>query len=178
MFAGLRRTLSRSTALALLIAAMASLIAFAENVDPNNTGAQYAWGENIGWVNFEPSQGPGVTISNGGATGYAWGENVGWINLNCRNNSATCATTKSYGIVRDGTKLGGYAWGENIGWINFDTTSSGGSRVTIDPATGRFSGRAWGENVGWISFTGVPTTDVATVPTAAVPVAVSGFALE
>jgi len=161
MFAGLRRTLSRSTALALLIAAMASLIAFAENVDPNNTGAQYAWGENIGWVNFEPSQGPGVTISNGGATGYAWGENVGWINLNCRNNSATCATTKSYGIVRDGTKLGGYAWGENIGWISFSCgnkpstcAATGNYGVTVNTSTGVLSGRAWGENVGWISFTG------------------------
>ena len=26
----------------------------AENIDPDNDGSQYAYGENVGWVNFEP----------------------------------------------------------------------------------------------------------------------------
>lgn len=104
----------------------------------NSTG--YAWGENVGWVNFNPSQGEGVTVTNGAVTGYAWGENIGWINLN-----------PTYGgVTNDGNgNLSGYAWGENVGWINFNPT---GSQVIINSSTGDFSGYAWGENVGWISF--------------------------
>ncbi|HDZ54156.1 MAG TPA: peptidoglycan-binding protein [Candidatus Nealsonbacteria bacterium] len=104
----------------------------------NTTG--YAWGENAGWINFNPSQGEGVTVTNSAVAGYAWGENVGWINLN-----------PTYGgVTNDGQgNLSGYAWGENVGWINFNPT---GSQVIIDGSTGDFSGYAWGENVGWISF--------------------------
>jgi len=29
-------------------------VGFAENIDPNEDGSQYAYGENVGWVNFEP----------------------------------------------------------------------------------------------------------------------------
>lgn len=103
----------------------------------NCTG--YAWGENVGWINFNPSQG-GVTVTDSAVTGYAWGENVGWINL-----------SPTYGgVTNDGNgNLSGYAWGENIGWINFNPT---GSQVVINNSTGDFSGYAWGENVGWISF--------------------------
>ncbi len=28
---------------------------FAENIDPYEDGSQYAYGENVGWLNFEPS---------------------------------------------------------------------------------------------------------------------------
>ena len=27
---------------------------YAENIDPNEDGSQYAYGENVGWLNFEP----------------------------------------------------------------------------------------------------------------------------
>jgi hypothetical protein len=42
----------------------------------------YAWGENVGWINFEPTGG-GVRIdpASGVFSGYAWGENIGWINF-------------------------------------------------------------------------------------------------
>ena len=29
--------------------------ASAENIDPYDDGSQYAYGENVGWLNFEPS---------------------------------------------------------------------------------------------------------------------------
>ena len=34
----------------------------ADNIDPNDTNAQFAWGENTGWMNAEPGGdgGPGV----------------------------------------------------------------------------------------------------------------------
>jgi len=114
--------------------------ASAENIDPDNDGSQYAWGENVGWINFEPSQSSGVTVTNTGLSGYAWGENIGWINLSPANA----------GVVNNGEgNLSGYAWGENVGWINFNPTGAG---VKINPATGVFSGKAWGENIGWVNF--------------------------
>ena len=112
----------------------------AENIDPDDDGSQYPYGENVGWLNFEPQQGGGVTVSDAQLIGYVWAENIGWINLNPTNG----------GVVNDGDgNLSGYAWGENIGWINFAPTGAG---VTIDPDTGIFSGYAWGENIGWINF--------------------------
>jgi hypothetical protein len=32
-------------------------------IDPNNEGAHYAWGENVGWLNFKPNSatGPGTS---------------------------------------------------------------------------------------------------------------------
>lgn len=105
---------------------------------------KYAWGENIGWLNFGTSEG-NVHITDSALTGYAWGENIGWINLN-----------PTYGgVTNDGEgNLSGYAWGENVGWINFNPTGGG---VTID-SNGDFSGYAWGENIGWIIFN-CATTD-------------------
>jgi hypothetical protein len=122
--------------------------ASAKNIDPDNNGSQYAWGENVGWINFEPSEGPGVEVSSSGLSGYAWGENIGWINLEPATG----------GVVNDGAgKLSGYAWGENVGWISFSCTDTGkcgtvNYGVFIDPTTGVFSGYAWGENIGWINF--------------------------
>ncbi len=116
---------------------------YAENIDPYEDDSQYAYGENVGWVNFEPGRGPGVTVSGTQLTGYVWAENIGWINL----------SPASYGgVVNDGAgNLSGYAWGENVGWINFGPAYGG---VTIDP-DGNFDGWAWGENIGWLNFQSV-----------------------
>ncbi|HXH23922.1 MAG TPA: hypothetical protein VNI78_01660 [Vicinamibacterales bacterium] len=151
----LTNTLLPAITVAALIGAVVSLVR-AENIDPNNDSSQFAWGENVGWINAEPAGGSGVTVSGSKLTGYMWGENIGWINMHCENNNY-CATV-DYGVLNDGTgTLSGYAWGENVGWISFsceNTNSCGTSNygVTIDPATGIFSGFAWGENIGWISF--------------------------
>ncbi len=32
----------------------------AENIDPYEDGSQYAYGENVGWMSFEPDTGDGV----------------------------------------------------------------------------------------------------------------------
>jgi hypothetical protein len=125
-------------ALAALIGALAARVQ-AENIDPNNQGDRYAWGENVGWINFKPSQGPGVTVTSVAVIGFAWAENVGWINLSPIDG----------GVKNDGFgQLSGFAWGENVGWINFAPEGGG---VTI-AADGRFLGFAWGENIGWINF--------------------------
>jgi hypothetical protein len=156
----------RGTVLAAAIGAIVvAAAAFAENVDPNNAGAQYAWGENVGWINAEPAVSgvpltQGVTVSGTGVTGYMYGENIGWINMSCQNNPATCASTENYGVTNDGAgNLSGYAWGENVGWISFSCQNNPGScastgnyGVDINPLTGEWTGTAWGENIGWISF--------------------------
>jgi len=111
----------------------------AENIDPDNDDSQYAYGENVGYLNFEPGGkgGSGAEVTNSAVTGYVWGENIGWINL----------SPKSYGgVENDGAgNLSGYAWGENVGWINFAEKGE----VTIGK-DGVFDGWVWGENIGWI----------------------------
>ena len=52
------------------------------NRNPDGTLSGYAWGSNVGWINFNPTIG-GVTIdpATGSFDGYAWGENIGWIHF-------------------------------------------------------------------------------------------------
>lgn len=133
------KTIVLLSTIALLLGLWVSAV-FAGNIDPLDDGSRFAWGENVGWINFEPSDGPGVTVTDSAVTGMAWGENIGWINLSPTDG----------GVVNDGGGiLSGSAWGENVGWINFAPNNGG---VTIDPTTGIFSGYAWGENIGWINF--------------------------
>jgi hypothetical protein len=144
-----------------LVAVLGAAVAFAENVDPDDNGHQYAWGENVGWINAEPGGdgGYGMQVFDTNLSGYLWGENIGWISL-CCGNTNSCVTGVDYCVDNypAGTgNLRGYAWGENVGWISFScqNTASCGTvnyGVHIDPATGVFSGYAWGENIGWINF--------------------------
>ena len=123
-----------------LVIPLCHSVAHAENIDPNDDNSQYAYGENVGWLNAEPlgDGEDGVEVGCFELTGYIWAENIGWINLN----------PISYGgVSNDGNgHLSGYAWGENVGWINFNPANGG---VTID-SNGDFDGWAWGENIGWI----------------------------
>lgn len=129
-----------------------------ENIDPSGSGEQYAYGENVGWLNLEPlgDGGPGVEVTASNLSGWMWGENVGWCSLSCAT-TGSCAAA-AYGVTNDGQGLlAGWAWCENAGWLSFacENTGSCGSTsygVAIAPDTGLFSGEAWGENVGWITF--------------------------
>ncbi len=103
-------------------------IVFASTTDGTiDVTYKYAWGENIGWLNFGSPNG-NVHITDSGMTGYAWSENYGWINLNANGLAGGRVTNNGNGV------LGGNAWGEGLGWVSF-----GG--VTID-ANGVFSGYA------------------------------------
>ena len=89
-----------------------------------DTTDKYAWGENIGWINFG-CDGCDVEITDTEITGYAWSSQYGWINLN--------PTTS--GVKNDGTGiLSGSAWSSNLGWIDF-------TGVTIN-SNGEFLGYA------------------------------------
>ncbi len=89
---------------------------------------KYAWGENIGWINFGAASG-NVHVTDTGLTGYAWSANYGWINLK----------PPTAGVTNDGYgDLSGHAWGENLGWLDF-------SQVGIN-IEGEFTGYAIIEN--------------------------------
>jgi hypothetical protein len=97
---------------------------------------KYAWGENIGWVNFGTSNG-NIHVTDSALSGHALSETTGWIYLN--------------DITNDGEgNLSGYGWGENTGFIKFNPTNGG---VSIN-SSGEFTGSALGENIGWIIFGG------------------------
>jgi hypothetical protein len=100
-------------------------VGYAENIDPDNDDSHYAYGENVGWFNAEPSGdgGPGVEVEDSKLTGYIWSENIGWVSLSYENTSS-CATV-DYGVTNNGRgNLSGYAWGENVGWISFKSTGA------------------------------------------------------
>jgi hypothetical protein len=147
----MKRYLFFTTLLPPLLALMVALGAgevFAENIDPLDDESQYAYGENVGWYNFEPMEGPGVTVSATQIEGFAWQENIGWINL---------SPTTFGGVTNNGLgNLAGYAWSENAGWISFSCTNTASCAtvdygVTID-LNGDFHGWGYGENIGWIHF--------------------------
>ena len=143
---------------ALLTAVVLSLVSMhqigsAARMDPAD---KWAWSENAGWINFNPTVVGSVAVYGDHLEGYIWAENVGWIRLGTHTGGSpyTYANTdaNTYGVNRDQSgRLSGYGWGENVGWINFGPTTGG---VTIDPRTGAFAGYAWGENLGWISLKG------------------------
>ncbi len=41
----------------------------------------YAYGANIGWINFESTGNPEVSLATGRLSGFAWSANCGWIDL-------------------------------------------------------------------------------------------------
>ena len=147
-------------------------VAYAANINSTN---KWAWGANVGWLNFDPTYGGGVTVYTDHLEGYVWAENIGWIRLGSDGGGGDpyyANTTKdNYGVnynnAVDSRALSGYAWGTSVGWIKFDPTDGG---VTID-SDGKFDGYAWGENVGWIHFNADPAylvqTDSPTVVTLA-----------
>ena len=142
---------------------------YASNIDPVN---KWAWGTNIGWINFRPTHG-GVTVYSDHLEGYAWCESIGWIRMGTHTGGGAYtysnATAADYGVNRDVSgNLSGYAWSANARWINF-------SGVTIDPATGSFDGYAYGESIGYIHFKNSSPAYNVVCNDMSLPVALSAF---
>jgi hypothetical protein len=114
---------------------------------------KYAYGANIGWLDWHGNITSGAVVGEYVCSVYIYAANVGWLHLgnstpangiHYQNNSAT-----DYGVNHDGLgNLRGYAYGANIGWVNFENL--GGPK--IDLVSGRLSGFVYGANVGWISL--------------------------
>ena len=137
-----------------LLVAVSSLPA-ATTIDNVN---KYAYGANIGWINWQGDVTNGAVIGEYVLSGFIYGANVGWINLgdgtpvnsiNYLNNSATdfgVNAVPSLTICK--ADLRGFAYGANIGWINFENLGN----PQVDLASGALSGYAYGANVGWINL--------------------------
>jgi hypothetical protein len=114
---------------------------------------RYAYGANVGWMDWYADGANGAVIGAYVCSGYIYSANVGWINLGSgspangiqyQNNTAG-----DFGVNQDGLgNLSGYAYGANIGWINFESTGA----PMINMTTGQFSGCVWSANCGWISL--------------------------
>jgi hypothetical protein len=127
-----------------------ALVHAATTIDALN---RYAYGANLGWMDWYADGADGVVIGEYVCSGYIYSANVGWINLGSgspanriqyQNNSAT-----DFGVNQDGLgNLRGYAYGANIGWINFENNGA----PKINMITGKMSGYAWSANCGWISL--------------------------
>ena len=155
-----------ATTTACLIACLASSSSLASDTE------RFAWGENVGWLNWQGQRGDdGVPFGAGRARffpdhlrGWVWGENVGWINLGQNgpypepSMQGVDGDMDAFGVNIDASGvLSGYAWSENIGWISFgpfDSSVTDANGDTVQPRLedGRLRGLAWGENVGWINL--------------------------
>jgi hypothetical protein len=126
----------------------------ATTIDPVN---KYAYGANIGWMDWSGGTGEtatGVVMGDYVCSGYIYSANVGWINLG--SGSPTNGiyylnlATNDFGVNNDGLgNLSGYAWGANIGWITFEQTYG---KPNVNLLTGALSGYVWSANCGWISL--------------------------
>lgn len=124
----------------------------------NSTNA-YSWGANVGYLNWRPTPGDGVSVGAYICQGYIYGANVGWINLGNGNPADHIHyannSTSDFGVnfVLDPNNSGhgllrGYAYSANIGWIDFE--ASGNPYVII--SNGKLRGFVWSANTGWINL--------------------------
>lgn len=121
-----------------LVAAVIIFPAFAaaSSTDGTIPSGSYAWGENLGWINFGCDT-CDIHVTESAVTGHAWSDDFGWINF---SPSESGTTNNCSG------ELGGFAWSEQKGWMSM-------TGVTID-ASGHFTGTAGtaGTDAGRISF--------------------------
>lgn len=137
---------------ASVLAGFATQVWSATTIDNVN---RYAYGANIGWMDFYADGTNGAVIGNYACSGYVYSANVGWICLGSGNpaNGIYYAnnSVQDYGVNTDGFgNLRGYAYGANIGWINFEDIGN----PQVDLLDGILSGYVWSANCGWITLSG------------------------
>jgi hypothetical protein len=140
----------RTTFIAVLVVVTALV---AQAVTTIDSVSRYAYGANLGWMDWYADGADGAAIGEYVCSGYIYSANTGWINLGSgtpangiqyQNNSAT-----DFGVNQDGLgNLRGYAYGAHIGWLNF--TNIGAPKINM--ITGQMSGYVWSANCGWISL--------------------------
>ena len=175
-----RSTRTRTIVSLAVLAALAAPALAQSNIHPSNKFSfqeNCGW---FNWRDSgNPATSQGVLVAGTFLSGFAWGENIGFINFGdgtpangvsyANPTTGPIAGIPDFGINLDPAtgNLTGFAWGENVGWINFN----GGALATppqparIDAAAQRLRGFAWAENIGWINldlteagkFVGVPT---------------------
>lgn len=122
---------------------------------------KYAYGANIGWINWQGDVTNGAVASYGVLSGYIYSANIGWISLGDGTPASglqySNASAADHGVNVDAKSdannflLSGYAYSANAGWISFNITDPA-TRPKIDKTTGIMSGYAYGANIGWIAL--------------------------
>jgi hypothetical protein len=83
----------------------------------------YAWGEELGWIKFNPN-GTGVLYNEASGTlsGYAWASASGWINFRPTNaGTISLGVPVGVALLSNGNLYGwAFASGVGGGWILFD----------------------------------------------------------
>ena len=136
-----------------LLLALASLITTASAATTINDPNKYAWGANLGWIDWRGDVASGAVIGEFVCSGYLYSANCGWIHLGDGTPAGgihySNTSGADFGVNHDGTGLlRGFAYGANIGWIHFEATGN----PRFDGTTGRFSGYAWSANCGWVNL--------------------------
>ena len=125
-----------------LCAMTPGLLRATTTIDPTN---KYAWGANIGFTNWRPSDADGVAIGDNFCAGFIYAANTGWISMGdgspdngiqYSNTSATDFGVNCIAGAPGEKNLRGFAYGANIGWVNFEAT--GNPRVIL--STGQLRG--------------------------------------
>jgi len=121
-----------------------------------NATNRYAYGANVGWLDWRADGTNGAAIGEYVCSGCLYGPNVGWVwlgggaptsGIRYANRSANdCGVNVlSNGLLR------GFAWSPAVGWLAFEP--QGDPRVNL--LSGALSGHVWGANVGWIGLSNV-----------------------
>lgn len=142
---------ARALALFSTLSLLSSAFAITTTIDPVN---RYAYGANIGWMDWVADTNNGAVIGDYVCSGYIYSGNVGWINLGSGSPTNGIQylnlSQSDFGVNNDGLgDLSGYAWGANIGWITFEQTYG---KPKVNLLTGALSGYVWSANCGWISL--------------------------
>jgi hypothetical protein len=136
-----------------LLVLATSVVSNAQSASTINAANRYAYGANIGWLDWRGDSNNGAVIGDYVCSGYIYSANVGWINLGSGSPTNGIryqnVSASDFGVNQDGLgNLRGYAYGANIGWIAFEDTGA----PKADLFTGNFSGSVWSANCGWISL--------------------------
>lgn len=143
-----------------LLLALASLLNTASAATTINSANKFAYGANIGWMDWSGDVASGAVVGEFVCSGFIYSANVGWIDLGdgTPGNGIRYQNMAAgdFGVNHDGAgTLSGFAHGANIGWIHFTNGHAGGGSFDgprVDLRTGKLSGFVWSANCGWISL--------------------------
>jgi hypothetical protein len=96
----------------------------------------YAYGANIGWINFEQAQGkPMINLSTGEFIGHAYSANCGWINLANGVPAALKTGSLDQGLDTDGDNIPDWWELTEVDGAGMTTGSQAGDLALLDDAT-------------------------------------------
>lgn len=130
-------------------------VSFGVHVDQGaNDISNYAWNENIGWIDFNPATFDSATDTFQGIATIVAFDDAGQDGDLILQGDCT-PSCGGFGVSINGSnQIVGYAWNSIIGWVEF-APAFGGVYYSpaVNPST---SGYAWNDLVGWIEMSSNP----------------------